>query len=241
MLSPFKVIANELFKRQVEFTKYRYFLNLPLMKSERLNWIGSKHWALLQNTLVKRIGDDYYVDDYHAGKMWGYMFADRVASLVKTKRIMAEMMGLISEHLGFGKIEVEKLSYDKDWLTFHFKDSPISRESIKLYGYFEEPIDYSISGLIAGSAENVIGRRFVTIETECIAKNDSVCTFHTIGLNKVDKFIKEKIVNNKQKKVLEKIIALENEIDIGKKADELIKNQNKKATQEEKNYLENIK
>ncbi len=241
MVSPFKGIVDELFRRQVIFTDGRYMLRSPLVKDERLNWIGSKHWALMQNKMVKKFGREYYVYDYYAGKLWGYMFCSRVESLVKTKRIMAETMGLMSEHLGFGKIEAKKLSYDEDWMTFYFHDSPISRESKKLFGHFEEPIDYSVCGLIAGSAENVIKRKFVTIETTCIAKADKTCTFHTIGLNKVDKFINDNIKNEGQIEVLKKILTLENDLDIAKEAENLLANQAKDALSEEEEYLRNVK
>ncbi len=240
MTSPFKSIAEELFKRQVKFAKGRYVLNIPLGAQERLNWIGSKHWALLQNTMVKQFGEDYYVYDYYAGKLWGHMFSSEVYSLVKTKRILAEMMGLISEQLGFGKIEVLKLGYGSDWATFRFYDPPIARESAKLFGPHTEPIDYAIAGLLAGSAEGLLKRRFITFETTCVGKKDDFCTFQTIGLDKAEDFISKEIKNKEQNAVYKKILKLERETDFSQEAEGLLKNQNSAALASEKNYLKNV-
>ena len=237
MDSPFKVVADELFKNQVKYHKGRYELQIPLGPSARLNWIGSKHWAIMQNNLTKQFGDDFFISDYYSGKLWGHMFSSEVSSLVKTKRIMAEMMGLISEHLGFGKIEPQKLSYGQDWITFKFLDSPISRESVKLFGESEQPIDYSISGLIAGSAERVLERKFVTFETTCLANGESCCTFETFNLENAKKFVDEKMKNSKQKNIYNKILELEEKTDFKKESDTLLKNQNKKYVMAEEAYL----
>ena len=236
MESPFSAIANELFKNQVKYKKGRYDLNIPFGPSARLNWIGSTHWALMQKNFLDNFGTDYFVWDYYSAKLWGHIFSSRVSSLVKTKRIMGEMMGLISEHLGFGKIEPQKLAYGEDWMTFKFLDSPISRESIKLFGNFKYPIDYSTSGLIAGSAERVLGRKFITFEKSCLGKGDPYCTFHTIGIAKAKKYIEDKIKNKTQKEICNKILELENKTDFKKLSDDLLKKENKNAIQNEKNY-----
>jgi len=238
MQSPFKSIADELFKNQIKHNKGRYDLKIPLGGSARLNWIGSKHWALLQNTMVKKFGNEYYVQDYYASKIWGHIFASNVSSIVKTKRIMAEMLSLISEHLGFGKIETLKLGYGQDWATLRFYDSPIARESAKLYGSFDGSIDYSICGLVAGSAENVLKRKFMNIETKCIASGDPFCEFQTVSLEKAKKII-DKIENKKQKEICEKILELDKKTDFAKLSKDLVAKQNKKELLKEANYFQN--
>jgi len=240
MESPFRAISDQLFKNQVKYSTGRYDLTIPFGSSVRLNWIGSKHWALMQKNFLDNFGTDYFVWDYYSAKLWGHIFSSKVTSLVKTKRIMGEMMGLISENLGFGKIEPQKLDYGEDWVTFKFLDSPISRESIKLFGTFKYPIDYSTSGLIAGSAERVLGRKFVTFETTCLGKGDSCCTFYTTGLNKAKNYLKNKITNKTQKEICNKILELENKTDFKKLSDDLLKKENKKAVQDEKNYLKKV-
>lgn len=236
MAGPFDVLAVELFKRQVKFKNGRYMLNIPLKEAERLNWIGSKHWALLQNKMVEQFGNDYYAYDYCAGKLWGYMFCGGVSSIVKTKRIVAEIMATISEQLGFGEIDTIKLKYDTDWATFEFHDSPIARESTKLFGTYKFPIDYSIAGLIAGSAEQLLKRKWVTVETTCVAMGHHCCTFQTIGVDAFREFL-SKETNSARKSVYSKILSIEEKTDFGKEAQSLLDGQNKDAKMAEENYL----
>jgi predicted hydrocarbon binding protein len=234
----FKQIGEELFQKQIKFHNGRYNLSIPFSDSQRLNWIGSKHWALLEKNLYNQFGSDYFAQEYYVGKVWGHIFGSNILKLVKTERLLADIISTIVERLGFGTIEAKRLDYGDTWLTMDFLDSPISREYIKLFGFSEFPLDFSISGMTAGIQEQLMKRKIITAEIECLASRGTRCRFESMGLEKFQPFI-EKIETQKQREVLTKILDIEKKTDFAFESKKILENINKEAVQSELNYLKN--
>jgi predicted hydrocarbon binding protein len=201
-----------------------------------MNWFSSYYWALIQNGMSKKMGNDYFVGEYYASKLTGYIFGSKISKLVKTKRLVAPMISLIVKQFGYGQITPKKTNYKEDWLTFEFYDPPVGRDVSKFFGFQEFPIDYSICGLVAGSAEQLIKRKFAAMETSCVGCGDGNCTVETLSLKHFKKKLNE-IKNQKQKAILEKIYELEQKTDFGQEVKSLMKNRNKLALINEQQYL----
>ena len=236
IMGAFDSIAEELFKRQIRYKNGRYFIETPFGEPERMNWFSSYYWALLQNTLVKELGNDYYAHEYYIGKLTGHIFGSKISSLVKTKSLVAPMISLIVKQFGYGPIKPIKTDYKDDWATFEFYDTPVSREISKFFGNQKMPVDYAIGGLLAGSAEQLIRRKFIALETTCLACGDNKCTLEILSKQHFAEKIK-KIQNAEQKKVLEKILEMEKKTDFKKEVETLMKNRDKKAVLNEQQYL----
>ena len=236
----FKGIGEELFKRQVKFNYGRYDLHVPLSGTQRLNWIGSKHWALTVNRMYEKFGNEYFVQEYYVGKIWGHIFGANILKLVKTKRLLADVISTIVERLGFGAIEARRLDYGDTWLSMDFLDSPIAREYIKLFGMSEFPIDFSIAGMTAGIQEQLIKRKIITAEIECLAYKGNRCQFNSMTPNKFRKFL-DNLKNEKQKSILSKIFELENKTDFKEESKRILDNIHLDAVKAEINYLKNLK
>ncbi len=232
----FDGVAEELFKRQVKYKKGRHWLEVPFQKSERMHWLGSKHTAYLNYYLHEKFGTDVFVETYRASKLYGHTFGARITSLVKTQRLIAPMMTLLVKEFGWGEIEAIRTKYKDDWLTFNFHDLPDSREISKAFGFQKVPFDYMTAGLIAGSAEQLLERKFVVMETECVAKGDSRCVFETLSIENFKKKL-DSITDSNYLTILKKILELEEKTDFFKETEKVKKSQNKKAQLSEQTYL----
>jgi len=232
----FDSIAQELFKRQIKFKNGRYYIEVPNEESERMNWFSSYYWALIQNKMFKKLGGDYFVDEYYTSKLTGHVFGSKISKMVKTKHLVAPIISLIVKQFGYGKITPKKTNYKDDWLTFEFYDPPVGREVSKFFGFQKLPVDYSICGLVAGSAEQLIERKFITMETSCVGCGDEKCTIETLSPTHFREKL-EGIKNKEQKEILSKIYALEEKTDFGKEVKILMKNRNKLAIINEQKYL----
>jgi len=239
VMQVFKQIGEALFQKQVKFHSGRYDLSIPFSDSQRLNWIGSKHWALLEKHMYEKFGPEYFVQEYYVGKIWGHIFGSNILKLVKTKRLLADVIATMVERLGFGAIEAKRLNYGDTWLTMEFLDSPISREYAKMFGFSELPIDYSISGMTAGIQEQLMKRKIITVEIECIASKGARCRFESMSAEKFQTFL-NKVKDEKQKEILNKIFDLEQKTDFFEESKKLMENKNKPAVQAELNYLKTI-
>ncbi|MBN2127171.1 MAG: hypothetical protein JW703_02130, partial [Candidatus Diapherotrites archaeon] len=185
----FEIVAKELFKRQIKYENGRYILDVPLKPSERMNWFASKYWAILQNKLNKEFGSDYYIYEYYAGKLYGHLFGSRIANLVKTKSLVAPMLALIVKQFGYGNIKPIKTDYKENWLSFEFADLPIAREHAKLFGFSETPVDFVIAGLVAGSAEQLLERKFIALESSCLGMGNDKCVIEVLSKENFEKKI----------------------------------------------------
>lgn len=232
----FEGVAEQLFKKQVKYSKGRYWIDVPFSEKERMHWIGSMHTALLDNPMYRKFGLDYYLETYRNSKLYGHVFGSKITSLVKTKRLIAPMMTLIVKQFGWGKIEAIKTDYKGNWMTFNFYDLPLAREVSKIYGFQKMPIDYITGGLISGAAEQLIKRKFITMEVSCAAMGDKVCSFETLSIENFKKRM-EKIKNKEYKALLKKILEMEERTDFFKDVKELIKGKKQNANQNEQNFL----
>lgn len=235
-MGAFDNIGEELFKRQVKYKNGRHWIDIPFQEQERMLWIGSTHISFLNNYFHDKFGDEIFIETYRVSKLYGLIFGSRITSLVKTPRLIAPMLTLIVKQFGWGKIETEKTKYEDDWLSFKFYDLPFPREIFKYFGKQQIPLDYMVAGLIAGSAEQLLKRKFITVETNCIATGDSTCYFETLSVKNFENRL-QKISNNAQKKILEKILQIEKNTDFLEEIKKIKENKNKEAITFEQDYL----
>lgn len=235
-MGPFDSVAEELFRRQVKYKEGRHWIDVPFQEAERMHWIGSTNMAFLEYFLRQKMGNDYFVEAYKASKLYGTIFGSRITTLVKTPRLIATMLTLIVKQFGWGRIETEKTEYKDDWLSFKFYDLPDAREIRKFFGKQEFPVDYAVAGLISGCAEQLLKRKFITVESKCIASGDPACYFETLSLKNFEAFL-SKVSNQKQKDVLVKILELEKATDFLLETERLRNGKEKEAVLAEKDYL----
>ncbi|MFH1224174.1 MAG: 4-vinyl reductase [Candidatus Diapherotrites archaeon] len=229
-------VAEELFKRQIRYKGGRHFIAVPNGEPERMNWFSSCYWAFLQKRLVDEFGGGYYPQEYMAAKLTGHIFGSKISSLIKGKHIVAPLISLIVKQFGYGNIKVAKTNYEDDWLTFEFYDPPVGRELSKFFGFQKFPVDYAIAGLVAGCAEQLVGRKFITMETSCVACGDAKCTMETLSLSHFEEKL-GKIKNKGQKELLSKILEIEKKTDFPAEVKKMMQNRDKRALFNERNYL----
>jgi hypothetical protein len=146
------------------------------------------------------------------------------------------MISLIVKQFGYGRIKPIKTDYPDNWMTFEFYDTPVGREISKFFGFQKAPVDYTITGLVCGAAEQLIKRKFITMESTCIGCGDQKCTIETLSQKHFEEKI-QNLSNHEHKQTLKKILELEKRTDFDKESKKLMKNQNQKAIAIEEEYL----
>ncbi|MGB9854401.1 MAG: V4R domain-containing protein [Candidatus Bathyarchaeales archaeon] len=94
--------------------------------------------------------------------------------LIDPAQICKRMGATIFTAIGFGKMEIEKLTLNPPYALTHvynsFECQLAPKTQIKPYSHF-------IRGIIAGYLTTVLNVKMKVEETECVAKGDQNCTF----------------------------------------------------------------
>ena len=103
----------------------------------------------------------------------------KIYNIVKINKGKIINFGLnILKILGFGKIEIKKISYDKKIIELIIKSSTLPLEYKKMYKKkSKKPIDFFVCGLIKGSFSSIFEEEIEVKETKCIAMGDPYCEF----------------------------------------------------------------
>lgn len=235
----FEGLIEELFKRQIKYKAGRYWIESFFREPERMQWIGSKHLSIIQENMSKKYGFDYFIEEYFSSKLYGHIFASQIEKLIKTRSMLAIMLGMVVKRFGWGDIKVIDTEYKDAWGAFNFYDIPLSRETIKLFGKQPFPRDFMIAGLLCGSAEHLLKTKLMSFESTCLSNGDDKCTFYVFRLENIEKEV-NKIKNAQYKEILKKILILEKKRDLRKEAEDLIKKQNKSALLNDADYFRKL-
>lgn len=92
------------------------------------------------------------------------------------KKILNFNMGQ-SEVLGLGKFEVAKQDFNNNVFIIRSKVSPFADEYKRFFGVQKNPVDYWISGCLAGIIESLIKKQVLCLETSCVASGNTFCEF----------------------------------------------------------------
>ena len=105
----------------------------------------------------------------------------------KDKRQIINWQTRIVSMSGWGKIEIAKIDFEKNEYVAHFKEIPFA----KTYGKTNYPVDFLVSGFIAGGFSASFNADLECIETKCIAKGDPYCEYVVSNPEKIKKLREE--------------------------------------------------
>jgi hypothetical protein len=229
-------IVGKIFEKQVKYKDGRHFIDTVMTEPERMQWVGSKHLTILTKNFYDKFGEDYLIEEYLSSKVYGHIFCSQLKKFGKFKKFVAPLLSLTVKRFGYGSIEGDVLDYKQNKYRFYFYDSPTGREFSKLYGKSKIPLDFMLTGLVAGSAEQLLGTKMMGVETTCLAKGDDKCTLLTLPLELVKKEVLPTI-DTEFAPILKKIIKREEKEDMRSLAADLLRGQNKKFLLREAEYL----
>jgi predicted hydrocarbon binding protein len=228
--------VDEIFKKQFKYKDGRYTIQSALSPPQRMQWIGSKHCAILFHQMYGNFGADYFVADYACGKWYGHMFCPAIGQFTSVQKFIVPMMAQIVKRFGWGEITPIKTDYKKNEYSFKFSDPPIGREILKLYGKQKAPVDSMVGGLLAGSMEHILNKKLIAIETECLAMGKGSCLFNVVSPEAAEKTLLKKLKGD-TKEIAKRAIELEKKHDFLKESVKLVKGQNKSAMSAELKFL----
>lgn len=231
-----KSIVEKIFEKQVKYKEGRHFIDTVMSDPERMQWVGTKNLTIISKNMYDRFGTDYFLEEYRSSKIYGHIFCSQLKRFGKFKKFIAPLLSLTVKRFGYGTIEGDVLDYKNNKYRFYFYDAPTGRDFSKLYGESKIPVDYMVTGLVAGSAEQLLGTKMVGVETTCLAKGDNRCTVLVVPLDHVKNEILPNVDKN-FKPLLKKIIKLEESEDFRSIASDLLQNQNKQFLLKEAEYL----
>jgi predicted hydrocarbon binding protein len=78
---------------------------------------------------------------------------------------------------GIAYLEIIHINNEKPEVRIRSKKSPFAKEYLKRYGKQKEPVDYILSGAIAGFFSKYFGKDVECKEVSCVAKGEKYCQF----------------------------------------------------------------
>lgn len=91
------------------------------------------------------------------------------------KRLMDFLRGQ-TDILGLGHFENVRVDF-KNNLFIYKTRSPYAEEYKRFFGFQKHPVDYWLMGMWAGAFENLINRKMLCLEINCIAAKSHWCEF----------------------------------------------------------------
>ncbi len=228
-------MVEELFQKQFKYRNGRYSIQSPIAEPQRLQWIGSPHCAIIFQNMRRSFGNRYIVEDYCAGKIYGHMFCSAISQFTSISKFVVPMLSLVVKRFGWGKINPVITNYARNEYQYEFEDAPVAREVYKMYGKQDIPVDSMIAGLVGGSMEEILRKRFIALETSCLAQGKDRCTFVVVEPKAANSLLSK--MKGEQLELAKEIVEAERERDFAKEAAKLLKGQNKAAVAAERAYL----
>ena len=132
-----------------------------------------------QMLLEKKLCNEIHDILYDVGKMQGREGGEIMYSKFGFKRNKksAELGNEQGEFVGIGHQEYLKFDIKNKHFIVKIKNTPFSKQYLKLFGRQKYPVDHFIRGLLTGANEAFSQTELIGIETECIAQEKPHCIF----------------------------------------------------------------
>ena len=162
------VFKKFLMARQVEMEKGRFAVS-----GVRLTGASASTLISIQEEIIQEMGNRGVKILYTGGKVGGNELVKKLMKVMgvsgmKTVDLMATGC---TEMLGWGIVSVLKCDFDKKHAVFNVEDSPLGvKRQSKAFCHIER-------GLIAGSMEEIFGKKMDAIEIKCRSLGHPFCQF----------------------------------------------------------------
>ena len=143
--------------------------------TERYILIPLRIYGALYNSIEKIIGDAVAGVLYVVGKNIGKGLAEEVKRRMNERGVsgleeLASDAVKLLEELGFGKVELVESSSEKFVVRMYDSATSVHAQKGKAVCHLER-------GMLAGIAEEIMGKHYIAKEVKCRAKGDPYCEF----------------------------------------------------------------
>jgi predicted hydrocarbon binding protein len=229
-------MVEQIFTKQFKYSNGRHSFQSAFSSPHRMQWHSSEHLAITFHEMNKLFGEKFHVLDYCCSKLYGHMYCPAaVGQFTNVDKFIIPMLAMMAKRCGWGDIKAVVTDYKKGQYKFEFKDCSVAREIYKLYGKQKMPVCSMAAGLVAGNMEHLLKKKFIAIETECIAMGKKSCSFTVLPPEKAEIFVKK--LKGVYKASASRILQAEKKHDFLKEAEKLMKGLDKCAIAAESKFL----
>lgn len=143
--------------------------------SERYILIPLRAYGALYDSIEEIVGDAVSGVLYAAGKSIGRGLAEEIKRRMDERKVsgleeLARDAVKLLEELGFGKVELVESRPEKFIVRMYSSATSVHARKGKAVCHLER-------GMLAGIAEDIMGKHYVAREVKCRAKGDPYCEF----------------------------------------------------------------
>ncbi|MCW1305848.1 MAG: hypothetical protein OH335_03690 [Candidatus Parvarchaeota archaeon] len=132
----------------------------------------------VQKEIENKLGEEGNKIIYNVAKKQGKDVLEYCKQITGFQKIKLQTLALdLVQTYGFGKFEVINLDWDNCSVILHVHNSIICKKYTEKFGHVNKPINYFLSGLLAGIYNVIFENNVECMENLCTASGNLYCEF----------------------------------------------------------------